>query len=409
MKQRVVIIGHGYTSRLGIARALGREGYEVYLLVITRFAHGGKLNTSMPIDGYSKFVDRVLFCPSDEGSLIHLLLSECADSKQKVVIIPDSDFSSAVVDQNSDLLNQYFVFPNIDHKQGSIVAWMDKIRQKELAESISINVAKGWKVDVIDGHIDLPDDIQYPCFPKPRATLVGGKNGLRRCDNESDLKDVLTFISKRNPNISILVEEFKEIDYEHALLGISDGSNVNIPGIITTTSLASGGHYGVAKCGVISPITGFEDIVDEFKSFVLKTGFVGIFDIDFFQSRGKYYFCEMNFRYGGSGYAYTKMGTNLPHQLVRVLLGEELPNDLPNILRAEAFVNERMCRADWCEGYISTLSFLRLIHRDCIKFIDDEEDPMPQVVFLRGLWNVRSNFKRIVKRFSRWFRLVPRS
>lgn len=32
MKQKVVVIGHGYTSRLGVIRALGKAGYEVIVV-----------------------------------------------------------------------------------------------------------------------------------------------------------------------------------------------------------------------------------------------------------------------------------------------------------------------------------------------------------------------------------------
>ena len=77
MKQKVVVIGHGYTSRLGVIRALGREGYEVTVIVMTGYNRDGKtLNTKKPIDCYSKYVSRVLYCPSDREKLIQLLLTE---------------------------------------------------------------------------------------------------------------------------------------------------------------------------------------------------------------------------------------------------------------------------------------------------------------------------------------------
>jgi len=400
MKQKVIVIGHGYTSRLGVIRALGREGYEVTVIVMTGYNRDGRtLNTKKPIDCYSKYVSRVLYCPSDREKLIQLLLTECVDSQQKVVLIPDSDFSTAAVDLNAERLSDHFLFPNINHRPGEIVAWMDKFRQKELATSVDLNVAKGWRIDVTEGKYSIPDDILYPCFPKPLATLQGGKRGLKRCDNEDELREVVAVLSKANPAISILVEEFKKIDVEQALLGFSDGQEVIIPGIIKTKLLAHGGHFGVAIQGEIQPVKGYENLVEKFKAFVLRTGFVGIFDIDFYQSEGKYYFCEMNFRYGGSGYAYTAMGVNLPAMLVRTLSGLSIADMKKDITAKGIFVNERMCREDWNSNYINTKQLKQLIETADISFLYAQEDPEPQRVFDKDINSPIRRLKRAIRRF----------
>lgn len=382
MEQRVVVIGHGYTSRLGVIRALGRDGYEVFVIVMAGYKRDGKtLNTKKPIDCYSKYVSRVLYCPSDGEKLIQLLLTECVDPQRKVVIIPDSDFSTAVVDENAERLREHFLFPHIGNKPGEIVRWMDKFRQKELAASVGLDVAKGWRIDVTDGTYSIPNDLQYPCFPKAVATVMGGKRGLKRCNNEGELRDLIAILSKTNPNISILVEEFKKIDVEQALLGLTNGKEVIIPGIIKTRLLAHGGHFGVALQGEILPVTGYEDLIERFKTFVLKTGFVGIFDIDFYQSEGKYYFCEMNFRYGGSGYAYTAMGVNFPVMLVKTLLGECMEKMHKKVTSEMWFVNERMCLDDWYGGFISTKEYHSIIQSSQIVFVSDIEDKGPQKQF----------------------------
>lgn len=400
MKQKVVVIGHGYTSRLGVIRALGREGYEVTVIVMTGYNRDGKtLNTKKPIDCYSKYVSRVLYCPSDREKLIQLLLTECVDPQQKVVVIPDSDFSTAAVDLNAEQLSDHFLFPHINHRSGEIVAWMDKIRQKGLATSVGLNVAKGWRIDVSEGKYSIPDDIVYPCFPKPLATLLGGKRGLKRCNNENELREVVAVFSKSNPTISILVEEFKKIDVEQALLGFSDGREVIIPGIIKTRLLAHGGHFGVAIQGEILPVKGYEELVEKFKAYVLKTGFVGIFDIDFYKSEGKYYFCEMNFRYGGSGYAYTAMGVNLPVILVKTLTGLSIADMKKDITAKGIFVNERMCREDWNSNYINTKQLKQLIETADISFLYAQEDPEPQRVFYNDINSPIRRVKRAIRKF----------
>ena len=397
MKQKVVVIGHGYTSRLGVIRALGRVGYEVVVIVMTTYKKDGSLNTEKPIDCYSKYVSKVYYCPSDRETLIKLLLEKCIDQDQKVVLFTDSDFSEAAVDLNQERLKAHFLFPHINHEQGAVVAWMDKFKQKTVAREVGLNVADGWVIDVRGGTYTIPSEVRYPCFPKPLATLKGGKRGLRRCNNEQELREVIAVLSKTNPTISILVEEFKKIDVEQALLGFTDGKNVIIPGIIKTKLLAHGGHFGVAVQGEIQPVTGYEESVEKFKAFVLKTGFVGIFDIDFYQSEGKYYFCEMNFRYGGSGYAYTAMGVNLPAMMVKTLLGESASEIQKSIGQKAVFVNERMCRDDWAEGYISSIKYYRLLRSANIFFVRDMNDPAPEKEYNKSLYRVMTNIKRLAK------------
>lgn len=398
MKQKVVVIGHGYTSRLGVIRALGKAGYEVVVIVMVRDKQSSrKPRNTKPIDCYSKYVSRVLYCPSDKEKLVRVLLSECTDLRQKVVIIPDSDFSTAVVDENANLLSEHFLFPHINHQPGLIVKWMDKCRQKELAVSVGLNVAEGWRINVIDGTYTIPGDLRYPCFPKPSATLIGGKCGLKRCNNEVELRNVLALLTERNSSISVLVEEYKMIDSEQALLGFSDGKEVIIPGIISTTSLANGGHFGVAKQGIILPVIGYEELVAKFKEFVLKTGFVGIFDIDFYRSGNRYFFCEMNFRYGGSGYAYTAMGVNLPVMLVRSLLGDSIREMQQTVTQEAVFANERMCIDDWYVGYITTEEYRKLLQEADIRFINDSEDHAPEKRFRRYFLTMAC--KRIIKRY----------
>lgn len=398
MKQKVVVIGHGYTSRLGVIRALGRAGYEVIVIVMTGFKKDGKtLNTTRPIDCYSKYVYKYLFCNSkDEEGLVQILLNHCIDSQQKVVIIPDSDFSAAVIDKNQNRLRDNFLFPHINNKPGAVIDWMDKVKQKQTARTIGLDVAEGWTIEVKDGRFDLPSGILYPCFPKPMATLVGGKSGLKRCDNEQELRQVVEELIKRSSTISILVEEFKQIETEHALMGISDGKKVFIPGITQALSLANGFHFGVAKLGMIRPVTGYENFIEKCKCFVLETGFVGIFDIDFYLSKGHYYFCEMNFRYGGSGYSYTFMGVNLPVMMVRCLLRQNI-DGIAKMVKSEAtFVNERMCFDDLLYGYMTKKEYHTMLNTADISFIKEDDDKKPYFAYLRYYFYMQ--LKRIIKK-----------
>jgi len=99
-------------------------------------------------------------------------------------------------------------------------------------------------IKVVEGKYSIPQDLQYPCFPKPLATIFGGKGGLKRCDNENELRAVISSLTKTRPTIDVMAEEYRIIQSEYAVLGFSDGKNVVIPGVLEIISMASGGHFG---------------------------------------------------------------------------------------------------------------------------------------------------------------------
>ena len=400
MKQKVVIIGHGYTSRLSLIRSLGPLGYDVTVVVMVFHDYLGRLlrfDGGKPIDCHSKYVNRVLYCyAKGEDALIKLLLDRCSDSRQKVIVIPDSDFSAFVIDRNQERLKNNFIFPHINYTPGAVGHWMDKSVQKELAQSIGLNVANGIIVSVGDNSYVLPSCVHYPCFTKPLATINGGKQFLKRCNNESELRKVLDSISITIPNTNVLIEDYKSIDTEYAVVGFSDGNDVIIPGIIKFI-VNSKSHFGIAREGIIMPVEGFEDLLEQFKQFVRHIGFFGLFDIDLYESGGKYYFGELNLRFGGSGYAYTAMGVNLPAMLVRGLLGEKIHDMKRNVTGTATYVNERMCVDDWSFYHITEEQMNNIIKSADIRFVYDDNDKGPQKKLESYIFQQR--IKRVLRKW----------
>lgn len=378
--QKVVIIGHGYTSRLCVIRSVAQLGCDITVVVIADKKKDGSLNTKKPIDCYSKYVNRVLYCENNTGMLIRLLLDECVDLNQKVVLFPDNDFAVVAVDSNKDQLKDFFLFPFINKDQDSIVDWMNKEKQKALAHEVGLNIVESKSIEVKDGNFSIPSVINYPCFTKTRAYIQGTKKTLKRCNNEIELRDFLRDLGTKF-DLTLLVEDYKEIDKEYAIVGFSDGNRVVIPGIIQLLNIAHGSHFGVACRGKVMPIDGFEKIVTKFKQFILKIGYIGVFDIDFFLSKGDFYFCELNLRIGGSCFAITKMGVNLPGMMVKYLCGEKVNSMSQEINESAVFVNERMCLDDWYLRYIPTKEYHRIVNSSDISFIKDEDDIYPYIMY----------------------------
>lgn len=387
MKQNVVIIGHSFSSRLSIIRSVAETGCEVTVIVMTADKeHNGKTSKNRkPMDCFSRYVSHVYYClRKDKDAFIRLLLDKCIVPNQKVILIPDSDDTVSAIDDHYDILKEHFYFPHIIDKPGAIAYWMDKSHQKEMAKSVGLNVAEAQILEINNGVYSIPSNVNYPCFTKPLATMNGGKDGMRRCNNRKELAAALDdFILHRDRNGKILVEDYKEITKEYALLGLSDGEEVIIPGILQLLVI-SHKYKGIALQGKVSSISGFEDVVEKFKQLVKRIGFVGLFDIDFYESEGKIYFCELNLRFGGSGYAVTKMGVNLPAMYVELWEDGRIDKKQKvNIDGSAIYVNERMCLEDWNAGYISTFKFFQYLKNADIYFISDKEDVEPEKRFKR--------------------------
>lgn len=401
MKQKVVIIGHGYTSRLGIIRSLALLDCDVTIIAMVFNDRLGRLIRfeGKPIDAYSKYVSRVLYCNFfDAEALVSLLIKKCSDPYQKPIIIPDSDFSASVVDWHQDQLKDYFLFPHINHCPGAVEHWMDKTTQKELAREIGLKVASGIVVEVSNQQYVFPDSVRYPCFTKALATISGGKQFLRECDDADELKRVLDKVASRF-DTKVLIEEYKNIHTEYAVVGFSNGKDVVIPGVIEFVE-NSKSHFGIAREGKVTPLNGFESTIQLFKVFIQRIGFCGLFDIDFYESESELYFSELNLRFGGSGYAITKMGVNLPVMFVNHLLGKEDVDSYSSAINGSScFINERMCMDDYLSGYLSEKDLWQIINASPIKFIYDDVDTAPFIRFKRYCRIQRLNrFRKTLKK-----------
>ena len=389
MKQKVVIIGHGYTSRLSIVRSAGMAGYDVDVVVIF---YGIQKPKQRPIDCYSKYVNKVLYSPSgNEEALVQLLLDTYKDDASKPILVLESDFAVKAIDTHLSSLNDYFYIPNINGKEGAVIAWMDKQKQKEQARAVGLNVAECTRITITDGRYTIPTGVKYPCFPKP---VDGGKKGLGRCNNREELDKALCRMAAIR-DMDVMIEDFLDIDKEYALVGFSDGKDVIIPAILHNEQMAHGGHFGVAKAGKVLSVSGYELLIEYFKQLILSIGFVGLFDIDFLECQGKVYFDEINLRFGGSGYAVTKAGCNLPAMMADYFSGKNW-NKSYCMTVPMSFANERTCLDDWYYGYTSFREYRNTIRHADICFVKDEEDASPYIAFNRSVRQMR--FKRIVKR-----------
>jgi len=396
--QRVIVIGHGYSIRLGIIRAVAQLGCEVTVIHITA---SNSANPAKPIDCYSKYVNEVVYFNRGNGEkgLVKLLMERYIAAEIRHIIIPTSDFSSHAIDNEE--IKKHFIVPYINHKNNSVGYWMDKTHQKELALSVGLNTAGSVIAENKGEGFLIPEGVKYPCFTKPVSSFGAGKRCQQRCNSPEELKSVLA-IAEKNSITKVLVEDFIDICHEYAILGYSDGKKVVIPGIIRFVK-ESKRHKGVALAGEVLPVTGYEDLIGKFADFIRHLGFVGLFDIDFLESNGQFYFDEMNIRTGGSGMAILKAGVNLPAMYVKAMCGENTDDMCQEITHPAKFVNEKMAFDDFTEGRMSFLEYRKLLNSADILFIKDETDVNPYKEYKKELGKQLFSYKRIAKQLLHLF------
>ena len=389
-KQKVVVLGYGFSSRMGIARALGKAGYNVSVIVIEGVR-------TRPIDCFSKYVSHYYYCNGNrEDRLLKILLENCVEDGQKVILIPINDFTATVLDKNYNILKEHFHLPHIKGEQGAITGWMNKEKQKELARRVGLNVANSIDIEIENGVFHIPSNISYPCFTKTRTFTSGYKQTLQKCEDEDALYNFVKFLSSKHESLTLMVEDYMEIESEYAVVGFANKNEVTIPGVIEIVKMADGNDKGIALQGKVMPCSGFEDLLKMFKEFMKSIGFVGMFDIDFYLCRGKYYFGELNLRIGGSGTAVISQGINLPEMFVRTVLGEPITGMKDEVLETKTYVNERICIENWYYRYLTSEQLYTLLRTSEISFVKDKSDRLPEVFFYLDLGIMFA--KRLLKR-----------
>ena len=387
---KVVVIGRNYTSRLGMIRAVGRAGHQVFVICTNKSKSDG-------IDKVSRYVSGYYSAKEPNRDLLLRTLDSIANSEQeKMVLIPVDDYAASTIDENIDRLKGRFLFPNINMQQGAINKLMDKNLQKALARESGLNVAEGWTIEIKDHKYSLPENIKYPCFPKPQVSFKGNKRCMRRCNDETELRMVLDEVA-RERECPVLIEQYIEIDKEYGVLGMCAKGKSILPGLVDKILIGNGGHKGVTKVGVVTPLENNPQLKKLIKFFLEKTQFTGLCDIDLYDSNGIIYFNELNLRFGAFGYAIFCAGINLPNSLISTLQGDTIDLEPVNIRSKTTCLSEKVNFEDFIAGYYGWKEYRRIHEMADFTFLADPTDPKPHRQFMKHAF--MSILKRYIKKF----------
>ncbi len=379
-KPRVLVSGRNYCSNLCIARALGKAGYEVEVLRIFR-VRPKRLNLMgyLRPDAYSKYVKAFNICVFYRQNKILLnKLIELADRDRKMLLIPADDVMADLVDTYYEELSQYYVLPNARNTAGAIVELMDKATQKRLAEAAGLRTIPSCIIRTENHQFTIPETVKYPCFVKPNVSTNGLKAKMQSCSSEEELRILLTTLSEKH-DIEMQVQDFIDIGTEFSILGLSTKEGVLGPGFFGAEEGGHADRRGVALTGRVVSGGKHQADIDQILKFVSTLEFEGLFDVDLIEAKdGTLYFVELNMRFGGSGYAITESGVNLPGIYADyALLGKPIDFSLQVENPGKRFVSEKILLEEYTKGYISWDAFQQHMASVDIHFIKDEEDPAP--------------------------------
>ena len=385
-RPRVIVTGRNYGSNLCIARALGQAGYEVEILrIFHRKPKFRSVFKKMKPEAYSSYVKAFWTCVyGGKSRRVINKLKQIADLDNKMLIVPADDLMACIIDDYLDELSEFYVLPNVDNKEGQINYLMSKDAQKELAFKAGLPALKSCVIKTVNGEFEIPDTVTYPCFIKPNISKNGSKTKMRKCDSKIELTEAMEELAAEK-DVEMLVEDYVEIKREYSILGVSTKNGAIGPGYFGAEEGGQNEHRGIAITGKVLPVSCQQKLVDDIVKFVGSLKFDGLYDVDLIETEdGKMYFVELNMRFGGSGYAITKSGVNLPGMFADyMLLGKEIDYNCNLENAGKRFVSEKILIEEYVKNRISKKRVNEIMDEVDIHFIKDEYDKKPFNYFKR--------------------------
>ena len=160
-----------------------------------------------------------------------------------------------------------------------------------------------------------------------------------------------------------------------------------------------GGHKGVSAFGRVNNPSLNEDITNNIKKLMRFIRLSGMFNIDFVESNGKWFFVELNFRFAAYGYAVSCSGVNLP--AFQILEKNSLNFSTLNktVVENYTYVNETIAFDDVLGGARSLKDYRILLNKADCCIINQTDDPKPYIRFKKKMVvnYLKSIIKKIVK------------
>lgn len=364
-----IVIAIDHYNGLGVIRSLGECGIPVALILTT---------IEKSYIEKSKYISEVYHIQPIDGEL-QSTIKKISMRHSKCFVITTTDFSALELDTMLTSMPSNVVFPSM---KGRMVQYQNKDFAKHQAAQAGIRVPKG-----IIYSFNCPNfkwDI-FPAIIKPRASVNGLKSDIQRVDNYCQLQEALK-IFKAKGYESVLIEEYIHGENAHMveIMGYTDGIDVSFGRIIEKIREypINNGSTAFAKF-----VCEHEDIdFDTLKRFIIKSGYIGIFDIEFKSVDRKCYFIECNFRNGAPSYALTKIGYNLPVSWISGMSGIKFKSTT-KIVSKNLFMCEQTDFLNMIKHNVHTFSWIKDYHNSNRIFVC-WSDIKPNIYYMRYILNI---------------------
>lgn len=400
IKPLIVVLSRNYSTALGVIRSLGIAGYEIDLIASVK-----KKGSSKQIS-CSKYIrkSREILMPdirNDNGEdIVGALMEYASIDDRQIVLFPTDDVTMAIIDRNRDNLRQHFIMPCINKGEGSILEYMDKNIQSDMASRAGLSTPEQTVVSLKSNYEAKCEEVKFPCFVKPVDSISGYKTEMKKCKDFHELISHLNWLKSAYSGRNIIIQEFLDIEHEYDVAGVSKPDGILIPGVIEKTRTAMY-ERGVAMCGRMVGSEVLGDLLPKISDMIRNIGYVGMFDIDLIKCRENIYFGEINFRSGGLNFAYFLNGVNLPDIYIRSITDNE--DGAEKSMKCEtgkSFIYEKVAWEDYIHGYINHRELKEFVKGSDYTLLEYKEDPSPGIRFAIKIR--LSLIKQRVKKGLKW-------
>lgn len=292
-QHRFIVFDGNHFNPLGIVRSLGEVGIKSDVIALSSDAIMIK----------SKYVNRVALVETEEEG-IEFILNNYLHEQAKPFILTGNDSVMSTIDRHYDQLKDYFYVFNCGKANG-INFLLSKYEQNVLAREAGLNVPDFEEVNVGD----LPKVVKYPILTKAATSLENDWKSLTHiCRNKQELLAAYATMNCKRILLQSYIEKDNETGFD--ALAINNGKDCYLPLQLSyhyTTDTSFGNSIYFFKPTDLKLVDGVCKLIN-------RTGFEGIFSMDFLQGKdGRLYFLEINFRNSAWSYPSTCAGVNLPY------------------------------------------------------------------------------------------------
>lgn len=347
--QKVIIVGGDHHNTLGLVRAFGQAGYYVMLFVV---AENNKSFVS-----YSKYVSKCCIV-DDDDKVIELLLSRTLETSIRIPIITATDKSAENLDDHYIDLSKHYILANCSEKQGGISRWMNK--EYMLKEASKYGLLQPFSL-FVDSNTDFKADtthVPFPCVVKPIKSSMSSKNDFRICNNNSELRDVLTDMTNRG--VSTVIQEFINIEYEFLIIGArcrKTYKNHVVGGLHKHKCCKDINNMGMLVTAETTPDIPIGIDIAKLDAFLESIDYEGLYSVEFMISGDKAYFTEINLRNDGCLFCWTNAGCNIAVNWVREMT-EDIEPIYNKIKRNNMLVEVSYLKYYWKNVFVMLKDFI---------------------------------------------------